>query len=419
MTTIRRVRTRRKGRRNPIRTEYPRVRTRKKSRDTYYDVDCRKKGWTGKLRLSFTNKSDALEKAREIGEIFKKEGLNGINKTSEVYTNREIEEWNRQLRFYNKTIKDAVGFYLDHLNKKCIPVAFVETMADQWFQYVAADKKKERGKRTIQEIKIFAPRFGKDFKDIRIDEVDNKTIEKVIDRLKGKDGKTLSQQTKRNYLTKLKQFFNWCIKEGVIEKNPAEHQTQKVYKKDVTVFTIEECKRLLRIVQEVKHQPLMGIIVLGLFAGLRPSEAERLAWENITDSSEVSILSANTKTGCGRRVELNETAKKWFQQFRLINPSWPFVPADLTRRLKRFRQAFALDKKWINNGLRHSYATYSLAKDKNYAALAVLMGNSEAILKRHYVRAVNRQDSKEFWNLEPTTDNFFVTADFGVDQPST
>jgi len=79
------------------------------------------------------------------------------------------------------------------------------------------------------------------------------------------------------------------------------------------------------------------------------------------------------------------------------------VPSDLTRRLKRFRQAFALDKKWINNGLRHSYATYSLAKDKNYAALAVLMGNSEAILKRHYVKGVKVQDSKEFWNLEPST----------------
>lgn len=50
-----------------LRSEFPVVRVRLKNQNTYYDVDCRKVGWEGPQRLCFTNKNEALNKAREIG----------------------------------------------------------------------------------------------------------------------------------------------------------------------------------------------------------------------------------------------------------------------------------------------------------------------------------------------------------------
>jgi len=39
-----------------IRSTYPRVRSYRRNGHTYYDVDCRREGWTGRPRISFSNK---------------------------------------------------------------------------------------------------------------------------------------------------------------------------------------------------------------------------------------------------------------------------------------------------------------------------------------------------------------------------
>lgn len=49
-----------------IRSGYPRVRSYRRNGHTYYDVDCRKRGWNGPPRLSFSDKAAALAKARHI-----------------------------------------------------------------------------------------------------------------------------------------------------------------------------------------------------------------------------------------------------------------------------------------------------------------------------------------------------------------
>ena len=103
-----------------------------------------------------------------------------------------------------------------------------------------------------------------------MEEVDRKVVEKVVDHLVTLEGKPVSPQTRRNYLTKLKQLFNWCVAEQVIAINPAATLSVSV---DATVpeaYTIHQCRRLLEVVQLPEFQPLIGVVTLGLFAGLRP-----------------------------------------------------------------------------------------------------------------------------------------------------
>ena len=58
---------------------------------------------------------------------------------------------------------------------------------------------------------------------------------------------------------------------------------------------------------------------------------------------------------------------------------------------------------WPGNALRHSYASYKLAKWPDAAALALEMGNSPAVILRHYRSLVNPAAAKAFWNLTPKT----------------
>ena len=50
---------------------------------------------------------------------------------------------------------------------------------------------------------------------------------------------------------------------------------------------------------------------------------------------------------------------------------------------------------------RHSAATYMLATSSSAAAVATTLGNSETILKRHYLTLVTRAQAEAFWAVPP------------------
>lgn len=80
-----------------IRTDFPAVRFYQKNGETYFIVDCRRKGWLGTKRLGFSSKMEALNKAREIAEKVTSEGYNGANAVSSVTTDKNLKSWSAQL----------------------------------------------------------------------------------------------------------------------------------------------------------------------------------------------------------------------------------------------------------------------------------------------------------------------------------
>ena len=98
-----------------LRKEYPRVRETKKSGNRYYEVDCRKVGWTGKPKFTFSKRDDALKKAKEIGELFQRDGVSGLLENSNLLDNRRLLVLEAQLSIYGKSLEDAVHHYLEQL----------------------------------------------------------------------------------------------------------------------------------------------------------------------------------------------------------------------------------------------------------------------------------------------------------------
>ena len=52
--------------------------------------------------------------------------------------------------------------------------------------------------------------------------------------------------------------------------------------------------------------------------------------------------------------------------------------------------------KWRNNALRHSFGSYRMTEIQNMPQLAYEMGNSVAIIKRHYHEAVHKTEAEDF-----------------------
>jgi integrase len=82
------------------------------------------------------------------------------------------------------------------------------------------------------------------------------------------------------------------------------------------------------------------------------------------------------------------------------------VPENLRVKLledrKRAGKAGSLTRKWPSNGLRHSFASYYLARFEDAAKLARQLGHrGHDMIFRHYYEAVTRADAKRYWGVVP------------------
>jgi hypothetical protein len=56
---------------------------------------------------------------------------------------------------------------------------------------------------------------------------------------------------------------------------------------------------------------------------------------------------------------------------------------------------------WPADSLRHSFASYWLPIPAARPRLCELMGNSPAVLKKHYRKLVPEQEAAKFWEILP------------------
>jgi integrase len=92
-------------------------------------------------------------------------------------------------------------------------------------------------------------------------------------------GLKISNNTRRKYRIYIGMFFKWVMEEGHITSNPATGIKYKTDGYDGSFYSPEQTKKLLCYVVE-NHKDLAGYFALMTFAGLRPTEGQRVQWED-------------------------------------------------------------------------------------------------------------------------------------------
>ncbi len=174
------------------------------------------------------------------------------------------------------------------------------------------------------------------------------------------------------------------------------------YRDDSTVSTLtpEQTRRLL-----TAADPLVRpYIALCAFQGLRPAEAQRLAWNNVTDT-HIFVSAAIAKTRKNRVVPISENLLPWIAAARGRG-------GHVFHSLKLFREAVedAGLAPWPQDCLRHSYGTYRLALTKNEQTVAADMGNSPDIIHKHYRKPVTPEVATAFFSITDEDPTFTQEA---------
>jgi integrase len=386
-----------------IRKTWPKVRVVIIDGKNFYQVDARKKGTKGK-RETFSTKAEAEDRAREIEADFRMEGIEGLSLTAELRVDALKAE--AKLRPHGKSINDAVNFYLSHLEaeEKKRQSATIHALAEEWHQ--AKKTQLARGElreRTVIDIGVTAKLLQKQFGSLRIAEVTTEHFKKYL------NVRQTSQQTSNNNRSQFSQFFNWCISEGYTSENPLKKIKPIKIPKDVQILTVDEARNLMRKL-EAEFPHLMTYHAVCLFAGLRPTEAKMLKWEDIHhDERQITVLHHTSKVKETRNVRIEETLLAWLESYKGTKEGFIVKQKGFRTAMEKFRISLGYkigDKNkdgptWVEDILRHSYASYWLPRYSHRGQLAEQMGNSIKTIKEHYKKIVKASHVDAFWSIIP------------------
>jgi len=217
--------------------------------------------------------------------------------------------------------------------------------------------------------------------------------------------KTWSGRTRNNKIRFLVQLFNFAkgkyIPEGeksVAQKLPFDVETPG----EVQIWTPEEAKLLLD--QALPEE--LPFFAIAMFSGIRTCEICRMDWSQVRphpdpDESHIEVKAAGSKKQLGRRIVPILPALAAFLQKTGVPKSGRIVPnSNMQTRQELLALRTGLD--WKYNGCRHSFGSYRMADIKNVYQVAEEMGNSPAMVKKHYFQAVTKAEAARFWAIRPS-----------------
>ena len=196
-------------------------------------------------------------------------------------------------------------------------------------------------------------------------------------------------------------LFEFDLRREWCDKNPIKRiERKKVVEKEIQPLKLAETKRLIKTAQ--RESPVYAVVAaLLVYTGIRPREVRRLTWRDIdTEEKTITVRSQCSKTGGVRQVEIPPVLNRLLITHKSPNSSH-ICPTDWQRRWRKIRDNSGFRGRWVQDVLRHTYASFHA---KNYADLPRLqlnMGHRDlSLLRSRYVNmhGISRAEAKSFFN---------------------
>ena len=215
-------------------------------------------------------------------------------------------------------------------------------------------------------------------------------------------------------------FWNWSARRGWCDAalfgkldRPAKQQRKRIE------FLEPEAAAALLKTAAVFYPAAVGHFAVGLFAGVRPVELERLT-PALVKSDGIDVGADESKGESRRHITPCPTLSAWLERhpFHAFT-NWQRI-WDAVRRLagwdlvSEFADKLVSDGKllklpdphrgpWPQDVMRHTCGTYTVARGEDLGGMAFWFGHTggETTLRRHYVGKAKRKDALEFFAIMP------------------
>lgn len=173
---------------------------------------------------------------------------------------------------------------------------------------------------------------------------------------------------------------------------------------EIEIFTPEQVAAMLDWCADHARE-LIPLVTLGAFAGMRTSEIRRLQWSMLKWRSGVIAIPASVarKVKSPRKTPILPVLAAWLEPWSSLTAGAVLeqTNSEISRTLRRMCRALGWSH-WVNNGLRHSYASHRLVIRQDKAAVALEMGTSPAMLDANYNNPPDPEVATAYFSILPT-----------------
>lgn len=357
-------------------------------------------GWLDgkRIRKNLPTRAEA-DAERQVLEVQHAQGETGIRTAITRLTEdqlhdaeavfRRLDGRPHSLSFY---VEFALANYREPVTQKLLSEAVVEFL-------VIKDHELEQdllSEPYLTRVKRDLKRLQKHFPDATVADV---TGTKLIEYLEARNAVHKTFNNRRGVVSA---FLKFALQREWIAENPLvkipPRRTRRRRGGAVT-FTAEQAKALMAFV-EAHYPAAVPFFALCLFAGIRPclrtGEILRLQPSHVkTETNVIRIDGEVSKVREPRNVTIQPNLAAWLRAYPL--KKFPIIPANLQHIREKVAQKFPLS----HDVMRHTFISMFVAKFRSIGEAALQAGNSESIIRKHYLELKMPDEAEQFFGILP------------------
>lgn len=319
----------------------------------------------------------------------------------------EALECAKRLEPHGVSLTAAVDYYL----RNAIPKAGVHTFEEVTAEFLVSRRAMNCKPKTMVQYESYVEVLNKEFGSVKVNELKRQDIEDWLAESEW------SSRTRKNYLVTITTILNFALSREYCVTNAAALIDRPILDdKPPGILTPDQAKALLA--QAAKNMPhIVPGISIGLFTGLRRSEICALDWSEIDIvERHIEVKATKAKTRQRRLVSISDNLLAWLTPHcKAKGPVAPNVDA-FGEKLREISRLAKIEP-WPHNALRHSFGSYFYAKSRNEDLTAAEMGNSPAMVHKHYKEVVKGRATDDYWSIRPKADEGGNTPESPATRP--
>ena len=262
----------------------------------------------------------------------------------------------------------------------------------------ALEARKDRRIRTLYDFRYFTRRFMKRCAGLARRKVRSITPQECAEYIETAFDTPRQRQKARLILSGV---FSTAMKRGWCDANPVSKvEAPRVVEQSVPVLTPQEIAQITTTAEKYQDGSCAAAVGMMLYAGIRPHEVARLTWAQVDlQARAIYILPRHSKTGGARRVTIHRPLQRILRAHKRAENE-KICPRNWLRHWRELRRAsgWSGGRKWPQDALRHTFASYHLSHFRNFAVLQVEIGHRDAsLLRTRYVDQRGVQGVARFW----------------------
>lgn len=358
-------------------------------------------GWLHgeRIRKNFKSREEAAAE-KSVLEIKAAQAASGLRPTATILTPEQQSEA-EALFLKIKDQSQSLSFFVEFALANYRPPNRQQELSKAIVDYEMSRKNDQErsliSMRQLNSITRELKNLNLSFSGEQVSQLDSARLVTYLERGKA------SLKTYSNRRGILSTFFKFAFQKDWIATNPIEKTPHhKIFRRrgSATTITAAQAAALMAHVEEFKGGVLVPYFAICLFGGVRPcmlsGEIIKLKKESIRlDTGVIHIEPEVSKVRMKRHVTIQPNLAAWICAYPV--DEFPIMPTNAVKMRRKIFKKFGL----THDVLRHTFISMHVAKFRSMGEAALQAGNSESIIRKHYLDLKTAAEADVFFGIVP------------------